>query len=110
MKTIRITSFFFNKSEKLKQLSLELIALLLLIMGRFTAGLAAIFLIWPTITEQLHRSRNVHYNVDTDCPTAKTGLMGGGAFLSLNASLFWLLSLVLVSNAREDYFEDSRPI
>ncbi|KAK2453007.1 hypothetical protein P8452_00679 [Trifolium repens] len=44
-----------------------------------------------------------------DCPTAKTGLMGGGAFLCLISSLFWLLSLMLVKNAREDYLEEDVP-
>ncbi|KZV19797.1 hypothetical protein F511_18796 [Dorcoceras hygrometricum] len=67
---------------------------------------AAIFLLWPTITEQLHHSRNIHSNLDYECPTAKTGLLGGGAFVSLNASLFWLISLMLTTNVREDYFDD----
>ncbi|KAF7137277.1 hypothetical protein RHSIM_Rhsim07G0173600 [Rhododendron simsii] len=71
-----------------------------------TAGLAAALLLWPTITEQLHIIRNVHYNLATECPTAKTGLLGGGAFISLDASLFWLVSLMLADNAREDYFDE----
>ncbi|XP_052211621.1 uncharacterized protein LOC127814263 isoform X1 [Diospyros lotus] len=70
------------------------------------AGLAATFLLWPTVTEQLHIARNVHHNQQTECPTAKTGLLGGGAFLSLDASLFWLIALMLANNAREDYFEE----
>jgi hypothetical protein len=74
---------------------------------RFTAGLAGAMLLWPTITEQLHLSRNVHHNLNTDCPTAKTGLLGGGAFLSLDASLLWLVALMLADNAREDYFEET---
>ncbi|KAG8645553.1 uncharacterized protein LOC110624001 [Manihot esculenta] len=72
----------------------------------FSAGLAAALLLWPTITEQLHLSRNVHHNLETDCPTAKTGLLGGGAFVSLDSALFWLVSLMLVDNAREDYFDE----
>ncbi|KAI8547760.1 hypothetical protein RHMOL_Rhmol07G0220400 [Rhododendron molle] len=71
-----------------------------------TAGLAAALLLWPTITEQLHIIRNIHHNLDTECPTAKTGLLGGGAFVSLDASLFWLVSLMLADNAREDYFDE----
>ncbi|KAL6212199.1 hypothetical protein ACLB2K_017420 [Fragaria x ananassa] len=71
-----------------------------------TAGLAAALLLWTTITEQLHLSRNVHHNLETTCPTAKTGLLGGGAFVSLDSSLFWLVALMLADNAREDYFED----
>lgn len=73
---------------------------------RVSAGLAAVLLLWPTITEQLHLTRNVHHNLNTDCPTAKTGVLGGGAFISLNASLFWLVSLMLADNVREDHFEE----
>ncbi|XP_073051001.1 uncharacterized protein [Primulina eburnea] len=72
-----------------------------------TTGLAATLLLWPTITEQLHQVRNVHHNLATECPTAKTGLLGGGAFLSLDSCLFWLVALMLADNAREDYFGDS---
>ncbi|KAM1365227.1 hypothetical protein ACFX13_044256 [Malus domestica] len=72
-----------------------------------TAGLAAALLLWPTVTEQLHHSRKVHRNLQTKCPTAKTGLLGGGAFVSLDASLFWLVALMLADNAREDYFEET---
>ncbi|KAL5071387.1 hypothetical protein RYX36_022274 [Vicia faba] len=71
----------------------------------FTAGLAATFILWPTITEYMHLTRNVHRDVNYECPTAKTGLLGGGAFLSLDSSLFWLVALMLAGNAREDYFE-----
>lgn len=72
-----------------------------------TTGLAAVMLLWPTITEQLHQTRNIHHNLETTCPTAKTGLLGGGAFLSLDSCLFWLVALMLADNAREDYFEES---
>ncbi|KAK7377300.1 hypothetical protein VNO80_02723 [Phaseolus coccineus] len=72
----------------------------------FTAGLAAALLLWPTITEQLHLTRNVHHDVKYECPTAKTGLLGGGAFLSLDSSLLWLIALMLAGNAREDFFEE----
>lgn len=61
-------------------------------------------LLWPTISEQLHLARNFHHNRKTTCPTAKTGLLGGGAFVSLDASLFWLVALMLAGNVREDYF------
>ncbi|KAM7267220.1 hypothetical protein ACFE04_009386 [Oxalis oulophora] len=72
----------------------------------FTAGLAAALLLWPTITEQMHLSRNVHHNLETTCPTAKTGVLGGGAFLAFDSALFWLVTLMLASNTRKDYFED----
>ncbi|CAN1232567.1 hypothetical protein LINPERPRIM_LOCUS3639 [Linum perenne] len=72
----------------------------------FTGGLAAALLLWPTIQEQLHLSGNVHHNLDATCPTAKTGLLGGGAFVSLDSALFWLVTLMLASNARDDYFDE----
>ncbi|XP_030475461.1 uncharacterized protein LOC115692672 [Syzygium oleosum] len=73
----------------------------------FWTGLAATFLLWPTITEHLHLTRNVHHDLSTECPTAKTGLLGGGAFFSLDSSLFWLVALMLANNAREDYFGEA---
>ncbi|KAB2085192.1 hypothetical protein ES319_A05G384700v1 [Gossypium barbadense] len=63
-------------------------------------------LLWPTITEHLHLIRNVHHNPTTTCPTAKTGLLGGGAFVSLDSALFWLVALMLADNARHDHFYD----
>ncbi|XP_022731737.1 uncharacterized protein LOC111286176 [Durio zibethinus] len=72
----------------------------------FTGGLAFTLLLWPTITEQLHLTRNVHHNLTTECPTAKTGLLGGGAFVSLDSALFWLVALMLADNAREDHFDE----
>ncbi|KAK1586670.1 hypothetical protein Q3G72_004885 [Acer saccharum] len=45
--------------------------------------------------------------MNTNCPTAKTGgLFGGAAFKSLNASLFWLICLMLADNTRDDYFDE----
>ncbi|CAL0333039.1 unnamed protein product [Lupinus luteus] len=72
----------------------------------FTAGLAATMLLWPTITEQIHLSKNVHSDPKYECPTAKTGLLGGGAFLSLDSSLLWLIALMLAGNVREDFFDE----
>ncbi|KAJ4725473.1 putative Transmembrane protein [Melia azedarach] len=68
--------------------------------------LAEGMLLWPTITELIHLKRNVHHNMNAKCPTAKTGLFGGAAFMALNASLFWLICLMLANNAREDYFDE----
>ncbi|KAK4706230.1 hypothetical protein R3W88_034212 [Solanum pinnatisectum] len=72
-----------------------------------TTGLAAVLLLWPIISEQLHITRNIHHKLQTECPTANTGLLGGGAFLSLDSALFWLVCLMLSNNARDDYFEDT---
>lgn len=72
-----------------------------------TTGLALAMLIWPTVVEQKYHALNVHRNLETECPTAKTGFIGGGAFLSLDSCLMWLVALMLAYNAREDYFEES---
>ncbi|XP_027356285.1 uncharacterized protein LOC113865747 [Abrus precatorius] len=74
----------------------------------FSTGLAATMLLWPTITELLHLTRNVHLDLKYTCPTAKTGLLGGGAFLSLESSLFWLVALMLAENAREDFLDENK--
>ena len=78
----------------------------LLCVCRFTIRLAITLLVWPTIAEQIHLTRNVHHNLETACQIAMTGLLGGGAFLSLDSSLFWLAALMLAGNAREDYFDE----
>lgn len=67
---------------------------------------AELMLLWTTISELKHLTNNVHRNLDTTCPTAKTGLFGGGALLALDASLFWLLCLMIAENVREDYFDE----
>lgn len=75
---------------------------------RGAIGLAASFLLWPIITHH-HPKYNITGNQNPSsatCPTAKTGVLGGGAFLSLNSSLLWLACFILASNVREDYFED----
>ncbi|KAG5034284.1 hypothetical protein AAZX31_04G072000 [Glycine max] len=74
----------------------------------FSTGLAATMLLWPTITEHLHLKRNVHLDLTYTCPTAKTGLFGGGAFLSLDSSLFWLVALLVADNAREDFLDEDK--
>lgn len=68
--------------------------------------LAVGMLFWPTIAELIHRTRHVHHNMSTIRPTAKTGLFGGAAFMALNASLFWLICVILADNARDDYFDE----
>ncbi|KAH9702005.1 hypothetical protein KPL71_025181 [Citrus sinensis] len=68
--------------------------------------LAVGMLFWPTLAELIHRTRHVHHNMSTIRPTAKTGLFGGAAFMALNASLFWLICVILADNARDDYFDE----
>ncbi|KAJ0979307.1 hypothetical protein J5N97_014781 [Dioscorea zingiberensis] len=76
-------------------------------VGVFVFGEA--MMIWATITEAMHRVHNVHQDLDYACPTAKTGLFGGAAFLALDASLFWLVCQMLTQNVRADYFDEDDP-
>ncbi|KAK3135338.1 hypothetical protein QOZ80_5BG0417760 [Eleusine coracana subsp. coracana] len=73
-------------------------------VGVTVAGLG--MTMWPTVAEAAHRVRNVHRDPGYACPTAKTGVLGGAAFLNLNAMLFWIVCLMLAGNVREDYFDD----
>ncbi|MCO5607689.1 hypothetical protein L7F22_061887 [Adiantum nelumboides] len=60
-------------------------------------------ILWASITENAYHNYRIH---DTaKCPTAKTGLMGGAAFLALDTMLFWLVCQMLTMNARADYLE-----
>jgi hypothetical protein len=95
-------------------MSLGLITKDISLICRTISILGGVMTLWPTMAEQHHwrhnfYSANVTTSTKLDCPTAKTGLMGGGAFLCLISSLFWLLSLMLVKNAREDYLEEDVP-
>lgn len=42
----------------------------------------------------------------TQCPTAKTGLIGGGGFMSLNAALMWYIVHMLSQNRKVDLFDE----
>lgn len=51
----------------------------------------------------------MHLDLKYTCPTSKTGLLGGGgAVLSLDSALFWLVALMLADNAREDFFDEDK--
>ena len=77
--------------------------LVFFIISLVVTALAEGMMMWATITEGLHRTNNVHHNMDAECATAKTGLFGGAAFLALDAALFWLIVQMLTMNARADY-------
>ncbi|KAG2626923.1 uncharacterized protein LOC120701333 [Panicum virgatum] len=62
--------------------------------------------VWATAAEAVLQVRNVHRDPAYACPTAETGVLGGAAFLNLDAMLFWVVCLMLVGNVRTDYFED----
>ncbi|KAJ1261362.1 hypothetical protein BS78_09G024100 [Paspalum vaginatum] len=76
------------------------------VVAELVSGLALAMLLWATITEGIHRSNNIHHDMDYQCPTAKTGLFGGAAFLALDAALFWLVCQMLALNARADYLDE----
>jgi len=76
------------------------------VIAELVSALAFAMLLWATITESHHRTSNIHQDMDTRCPTAKTGLFGGAAFLALDAALFWLVCQMLALNARADYLEE----
>lgn len=78
-----------------------------LICCRSVSVLGFGLLLWVTITEGLHRSRSVHpTDLGYQCPTAKTGLFGGAAFVALDAALLWLVCQLLTINHRADYLEE----
>ena len=58
-------------------------------------------MMWAVIIEHNHHVNHTH--LLPKCPTAKTGLMGGAAFLALDTTLFWLVCQMLTMNAREDH-------
>ncbi|CAM0957977.1 unnamed protein product [Alopecurus aequalis] len=76
------------------------------VIAELVSALAFAMLLWATITEGQHRTSNIHHDMDYQCPTAKTGLFGGAAFLALDAALFWLVCQMLALNARADYLEE----
>jgi hypothetical protein len=59
--------------------------------SRLVSALAFAMLLWATVIEGLHGSMKIHHDMNYQCPTAKTRLFGGAAFLALDASLFWLV-------------------
>ncbi|KAI3963667.1 hypothetical protein MKW98_021907 [Papaver atlanticum] len=88
--------------EALFQSTVLVVFIWVAVINSFFGGL---LMLWATIVESLHHMNNVHHSTDYACPTAKTGLFGGAAFLCLNAMLFWLICQMLTHNAREDYLE-----
>eukprot|EP00252_Welwitschia_mirabilis_P027819 TRINITY_DN968_c0_g1_i1.p1 TRINITY_DN968_c0_g1~~TRINITY_DN968_c0_g1_i1.p1 ORF type:complete len:204 (+),score=25.10 TRINITY_DN968_c0_g1_i1:349-960(+) len=92
-----VSAYFLQKNT-----TLVIFFCIALVVSVFAEGL----LLWALITEALHRKNNIHYDLNTDCPTAKTGLFGGAAFLALDSALFWLICQMLTLNTREDYDDD----
>lgn len=102
-----VVSIFFPYGKQSVPLAALGRSKMLLVFGLISTALFFVteaLLMWVTITEKLHRTHNVHVT-PYDCPTAKTGLMGGAAFLALDTTLFWLICQMLTMNAREDHFD-----
>ncbi|CAN6485678.1 unnamed protein product [Victoria cruziana] len=76
------------------------------VIALLVSVLSGVLLLWATISEGLHILHNVHHDVSYGCPTAKTGLLGSGGFLALDAALFWLVCQMLTLNSRTDYEEE----
>ncbi|XP_031503954.1 uncharacterized protein LOC116266761 [Nymphaea colorata] len=68
--------------------------------------LAGILMLWATTSESLHIKHKFHKDLNYACPTAKTGLFGGAAFLALDSTLLWLVCQMLTLNSRADYEEE----
>ncbi|KAL5723630.1 hypothetical protein ACHQM5_007006 [Ranunculus cassubicifolius] len=66
-------------------------------------------MLWVTITEALHHVHNTNHVAGYECPTAKTGLFGGAAFLCFCSMLFWLICQMLTHNSREDHLGVNDP-
>lgn len=61
--------------------------------------------LWALFLEFRQRHDNVHIGHIDQCPTVKSGLYSGAAFLALDATLFFLISLMLTANARSDLLD-----
>ncbi|PKU82837.1 uncharacterized protein LOC110110741 [Dendrobium catenatum] len=93
---------FVPKNALLQGMTMRVFFLVAALVTLFAEAM----LMWVTITEGLHRTLNRHFDPNYECPTAKTGLFGGAAFLALDAALFWLVCQMLTLNARADYLEE----
>ncbi|KAF3784323.1 hypothetical protein EJ110_NYTH30541 [Nymphaea thermarum] len=80
--------------------------LVFVVISVLVSVLAGVLLLWATISEGHHILHNVHHDVNYQCPTAKTGLLGSGGFLALDSALFWLVCQMLTLNSRTDYEEE----
>lgn len=63
-------------------------------------------MLWATVEQRVARRNPVHVGQLSACPGAKAGLFGGAAFLALDATLFWLICVMLALNARAAYLYD----
>ncbi|KAL2609051.1 hypothetical protein R1flu_027624 [Riccia fluitans] len=66
---------------------------------------AEALLLWAILVESDHCNNNRHLGEIQAYPTAKAGLFGGAGFLALDATLFFLIALMLTVNSRADYLE-----
>ncbi|KAH7290855.1 hypothetical protein KP509_30G066600 [Ceratopteris richardii] len=101
-----VVSIFFSYNRKAVPLA-ALVKSKLLVAFAIISGILFFvsegLILWSIITENSHRQHRIH--LASDCPTAKTGLMGGAAFLALDTMLFWLICQMLTMNARADFLD-----
>ncbi|KAJ7569027.1 hypothetical protein O6H91_01G057900 [Diphasiastrum complanatum] len=69
---------------------------------------AEALLIWATVTESTSVKNRRHSVLLESCPSAKTGLFGGAAFLALDSTLFWLICMMLITNMHSDHFSENK--
>lgn len=67
---------------------------------------ALVLTLWATASQSSILRNNIHHDMATQCPTAKTGLIGGGGFMSLNAALMWYIVHTLSQNRKVDLFDE----
>jgi hypothetical protein len=93
-----------GKSISLKTLAKSKGLVTFVVLSMILFMVAEALLLWATILESVHRSHNRHITLVGSCPTAKSGLFGGAAFMALDSTLFWLICLMLTVNVRADHF------
>ncbi|KAI5056754.1 hypothetical protein GOP47_0028572 [Adiantum capillus-veneris] len=106
MSVLGVTSVFFaynNKAVPVVSLARSKMLVTFGIISSTLFFVAEGLILWAIITENSHHVHRIH--TTANCPTAKTGLMGGAAFLALDTMLFWLVCQMLTMNARADYLE-----
>ncbi|KAJ7568342.1 hypothetical protein O6H91_01G080500 [Diphasiastrum complanatum] len=106
--SLAIVSLFFpyhGKPVPIAKLSRSVMFVIFFLLSLALFFTSEGLLMWATITESNHRKYNTHYQPLDACPTVKTGLLGGAGFLALDTTLFWLICMMLVVNARVEHYE-----
>lgn len=75
-------------------------------INRVVSAMAFVLTLWATVSQFFILKHNVHHDMGMQCPTAKTGLIGGAGFMSLNTALMWYIVFMLSQNRKEDIFDE----